>query len=433
MKNNLLLATIFVVLPCLTGLLATPGSLNAQVSFSGKTMGPITYNVVVNETVEDETATTSGIQGQLDQVNNLMSTYIDSSDVSRFNTAKAGEWVDVDPLTLQVVARAIELGKLTDGAFDITVGPAVKRWKFGPDANKIKFPTDAEVEQLSEFVGIDKVELRTEPPAIRKLHDQTEIDLSAIAKGFAVDHVANWLQDRGHSNFMIEVGGEVIVQGAGPKGKWRIGIEKPNLYGQAIAAVLELENSAVATSGDYRNVRMYNGKRISHTIDPKTCRPVDNPPPSCSVLADDCMTADALATAVMVMGAKKGLEFCEQHGFELNVYNRNSDNKVDSVATAGFPIRADQEAERSSEQTQSIWPAFVGALVVFSLAIAGMAVGAIFNDRPITGSCGGIASKPNEDGSSSCSLCEKPVVDCPDQASEQDATDHDPNETTAAC
>lgn len=410
---------ILIIIVVLFALLVTPASLLGQLEFSGRTMGPIVYRVVVNEPVENQEQIETGIQAELDQINQLMSTYIDDSDVSLVNRSTVNEWVLVNPLTAKVVQRALELGTLTDGAFDITVGPAVKRWKFGPDAEVVRFPNAEEVVLLVESVGIDKVEVRLEPPSVRRLNAKTEIDLSAIAKGFAVDQVASWLVAQGKSNFLVEVGGEIVVRGNGPKGAWRVGIERPNIYGRAVAAVLELADTAIATSGDYRNVRMHNGKRISHTIDPKTCRPVADPPASCSVIADDCMTADAIATAVMVMGAKKGMEFCEQNSFGLNVYQRNeNDSKISATTTSGFPIDDSVSGGNASDDSQSIWPAFLSAMIVFSLAIAGMAVGAIFNNRPISGSCGGIAAIPNEDGSSSCSLCEKPVAECPDQKQE---------------
>lgn len=408
MKSISIILTIF-----LTGVVFNSNA-SAQLEFSGTTMGPIVYRVVVNEEVPGQERVQAGIQEQLDQINQLMSTYIEDSDVSKVNNSPANEWVAVDSLTVKVVQKSLELGKLTDGAFDITVGPAVKRWKFGPDSEVVRFPNDAEVAELLGSVGIDNVEVRESPPAIRKRNDETEIDLSAIAKGFAVDQVASWLESESFQNFMVEVGGEVVVRGEGPKGKWRIGIERPDVHGQAVAAVLELEDTAVATSGDYRNVRLYNGKRISHTIDPKTCRPVSDPPASCSVIASDCMTADAIATAVMVMGAEKGIEFCKRNSFGLNVYQRNStDEKIKSLKTDDFPIRSDGSSSGNSSE-RSILPAFVSTLVVFLLVIVGMAVGAIFNNRPITGSCGGIAAQKNEDGSSSCSMCQKPVTDCPE-------------------
>lgn len=391
----------------------------AQSEFTGTTMGPIAYRVVVYE-VDDEVKLKQGIQSELDRVNDLMSTYVSDSDVSRVNAADAEKWTEVNPLTLKVIEKAIEISKLTSGAFDITVGPAVRRWKFGPDAEQIEYPSDAEVADMLSYVGFGKLNLQADPPSIQKSDSRTQIDLSAIAKGFAVDQVAMLLKSEGYENFMVEVGGEVYASGRKPDAKWRIGIEKPKFEGctLAVSGAIEISDVAVATSGDYRNTRIYNGQRISHTINPATCRPVLDSPASCSVIAADCMTADAIATAIMVMGAKRGMELCLGNDFDANIANRmgNDSSNFKSVTSDNFPqIQPIQTKANSATQPQSIWPAFAGALIIFSLAILGMAVGAIFNEKPISGSCGGIAAKTGEDGDTSCSLCHKPVAECPEE------------------
>ena len=390
----------------------------AQSEYIGKTMGPIDYRVVIYDQIDDSNAIKTGIQNQLDEVNSLMSTYIDSSDVSKFNQAGKDEWVGVHPLTLQVVKRAIHFSELTDGSFDITVGPAVNRWKFGPESAH----SDVPVEDLLKFVGFKKLSIQDDPPAISKSHSKTQIDLSAIAKGFAVDHVSNWLAEQDFSNYMVEVGGEVVVKGETENGNWRIGIEQPSELFRKAGSVVSLTNLAMATSGDYRNFRIEDGKRISHTIDPVTCRPIENSVASCSIVAADCLTADAIATAVMVMGEENGLEFCRRNNLHLAVITRDATNSISFAmqSTEMFPFdKSAGSVAVSSAQEASIWPTFIGAIVVFSLAITGMAVGAIFNNRPITGSCGGIAATQNEDGSSNCSMCQKPVTDCPETNQEE--------------
>ena len=388
----------------------------AQTRFSGTTMGPIQYRVVIHDPIPDAAAVEQGIADRLEQVNALMSTYIASSDVSRINQAAANQWVDVHELTLHVIERALGFREATDGAFDITVGPAVNLWSFGPQnpESPHALPSAKEIESVCQYVGYQHIQIRRQPPAVSKRHGQTEIDLSAIAKGFAVDRVASFLVDENIGDFLVEVGGEVIVRGRKPDGPWKIGVEKPEDTRRTVSAVIELHNQALATSGDYRNFRIIDGQRYSHTIDPATCRPVKNRIASSSVLASDCLTADAMATALMVMGVDKGLSYCRDHQLAASIITRSEDgDQLVTAATSDFPERMEPKPAIVGNDSASIWPAFIGALVIFSLAVIGMAIGAILNNRPITGSCGGIAARQNLDGSSSCSLCQKPVSDCP--------------------
>ena len=393
--------------------------LFAQTEFSGTTMGPIAYRVLVCDDIENPGAIKSGIDNKLQQVNSLMSTYIADSDVSKINTSGANIWIEVDPLTLAVIQRAMAISEQTDGAFDITIGPAVRRWKFGPDADDVQYPSDDDVEEMLQYVGYKKVSIKPTPPSVKKSDARTQIDLSAIAKGFAVDHVVEYLKENSFENFMVEVGGEVYAAGKKPSGAWRIGIEKPKIGYQEISHAIDISDCAIATSGDYRTVAMFEGKKITHTIDPKTCRPVPNPPASCSVRAADCMTADALATAIMVLGAKKGMKLCDSTRCDAHIVIRTGDAQdgLTSYTTEDFPAFVDQQELRHSAKSEetSIWPAFIAALAIFSLAVLGMAVGAIFNQKPISGSCGGIATTTGEDGESSCTLCHKPVADCPEK------------------
>lgn len=402
-------------------------TVNAPLTFSGLTMGPIQYRVVItDEEVQDPAAVENEVADRLERVNQLMSTYIESSDVSRFNNAGKNQWVEIDRLTLQVIKQSLEISEMSGGAFDITVGPAVNLWQFGPEKDETQSaPTGPELDEVIKVVGYRNLELKEDPPSLRKSIAGVQIDLSAIAKGFAVDQVASGLDERGIKNFMVEVGGEVFAKGRGASGVWRIGIEKPDESMRSVDKVVTLDRKGMATSGDYRNFRMIDGKRYSHAIDPRTCKPVELPPATSSVIADSCMVADAIATALMAMPESERLQFCKEQGVDAYIVNRNDNGKLVSSQTDAFPLaELKLPSGRSKDEPRSILPVFFATLAVFGIAILGMAVGAIFGNKPIAGSCGGLAAQQSEDGSSACSMCTKPVTECPDyQAATETAED----------
>ena len=413
------------------------------VELTGTTMGPIRYTVKVVVPVDVEQTTLEELQrdvkATLARVNQSMSTYQEDSDVSRFNRSDSTDWQAVDAETARVVARAIEISDETDGQFDVTVGPIVDAWNFGPGKTAFKPPTEAQVESLLKRVGYQKLHVREQPPALKKDTIGLQIDLSAIAKGYAVDAVGDTIKSTGYRNYMVEVGGEVLARGnRNGGGPWRIGVERPDsrgaVAGLELANVVELRDIAIATSGDYRNVQEFEGQTYSHTIDPRTGRPVTHATATAAVVASDCMTADALATAVMVMGTDAGHKLCERMSAPLLTIDREgkSDKFVSRISDS-FPLADDQSAtndrpdsgndaatshgdlaqlQRAPTSDGSIMPAFLGSLIVFALVIVAMAVGAILNNRPVTGSCGGLANMQDEDGNSVCGVCSKPTTDC---------------------
>lgn len=411
----------FLVAFVILSLSATQAIAQTQLEVTGLTMGPIPYKVIIGHYPEsvEPTELQQSVESALERVNQLMSTYIPDSDVSQFNASSSTDFIEVNSETATVVARALEISQQTGGAFDITVGPAVNLWKFGPDKNDFAVPSDDAIAKVAELVGYQKVSVRLDPPAIKKEIPNLKIDLSAIAKGYAVDQVAKSLDDLGCEKFMVEVGGEVFTRGERTAGgKWRIAVERPSDRGRAIGSVAEISDQGMATSGDYRNFKKADGKRYSHTIDPTTCRPVKHNLASACIIADDCMTADAIATAIMVLGVKKGQEFCEQKGIEYALVERDSDfgNKLTEFQSGSFPLKKKAQPQAGSEQ--SILPIFIGAAVVFGLVILGMAVGSIFANKPVQGSCGGLANMTNEDGDEVCGICSKPTTDCIEKVAE---------------
>ena len=255
------------------------------------------------------------VDARLAAIDAAMSTWKPDSEVSRFNASRSTEWFPVSAETAFVTETALRIGRQTGGAFDITIGPLVNLWGFGPEkGRRERPPTDEELAERRTATGLDKLSVRTDPPALRKLHPALQIDLSAIAKGYAVDALASELDAFGVKHYMVEVGGEVRTRGErAAGGAWRIGIETPIEGERKVGRVVPLDDLSMATSGDYRNVYVSEGKRVSHTIDPRTGRPVTHELGSVSVVAADCMNADALATAFMVMGKGEAMEFATKN------------------------------------------------------------------------------------------------------------------------
>ena len=251
------------------------------------------------------------IRAVLDQVNHSMSTYLDDSEISAFNRHDDSPFA-ASPALLEVAAEAERIAELSGGAFDPTVGPLVDAWGFGP-AGIDGPPSEDRVAGLLGMVGYTKLEVDRKHGLLIKALPELRLDLSAIAKGYAVDRVAAAISAAGVSDFMVEIGGEVAVRGRNGRNQvWRIGIERPNDEGRAVQTVIRLNDAALATSGDYRNFVIQNGVRLSHTIDPRIGRPIAHHLASVSVVHPSCMTADALATALEVLGPEEGLELADR-------------------------------------------------------------------------------------------------------------------------
>lgn len=232
-----------------------------------------------------------------------MSTYIPESEISRFNQEALLKYES--PFFYPVLKRSKEVFLQTEGAFDPTVGPLVNAWGFGPEGRSV--PSDAVVDSLLRLVSYDSIFF--DSLAVCKMMKGMKLDFSALAKGYGVDIVADFIQSKGIDNLFVEIGGEVVASGVNDRGiPWRVGINYPTEdweKQQQAQAVVLLKNQALATSGNYRNFYEVDGVKYSHTISPVTGRPVRHSLLSASVFAPDCMTADAYATAFMVMGVEK--------------------------------------------------------------------------------------------------------------------------------
>ena len=277
-------------------------------TFSSTTMGTTYHLSVAARSLRIERSVLqAGVDGILDGVNEAMSTYRSHSELSRFNASKSTAWMPVSRDTLTVLEEALRVSRLSSGAFDPTVGPLVNHWGFGPARGGLPERPERDVGQLTQRVGYRHVHLRHSPAAMSRDRGGVQVDLSGIAKGFALDKVGAYLRKAGLRHFLFEIGGEIQAAGHNGKGEpWRVGIEKPVTGQIAIQRVIGIEDAAIATSGDYRIFAEKAGERYSHLIDPRTGKPVTHRLASVSVIDSSTMRADALSTALMVLGPQAG-------------------------------------------------------------------------------------------------------------------------------
>lgn len=240
------------------------------------------------------------IYDRMNSINASLSMFNPNSTISKFNQ-KGVMQIAIDSDFEKMYTKAVEVYEATDGAFDISVAPLINAWGFGYKHQKL--PTDEVVDSIMNFIGMDKVTM--ENHFIKKKIDGVELDASSIAKGLGVDLVAEYLDDKNIKNYMVEIGGEVRVKGVNRNGvKWRVGIDKPLEHdkNREIQLILNMDDGAVATSGNYRNFYIKDGQKYTHTINPHTGYPVSKSILSASVYSATCMEADAYATAFMVLG-----------------------------------------------------------------------------------------------------------------------------------
>ena len=245
-----------------------------------------------------------------------MSHYRPESELSRFNRARTTEPWPMSRETLGVVAEALSVGRASGGAFDVTIGPLVDAWGFGSPGRGPAAPDEAALAALRARVGSDLLEVDLGASTLRKRRADVVLDLSAIAKGYAVDAIADLLVERGYADYLVEIGGELRAGGASERGeRWRVGLERPVPGAPAARRIVPLADAAVATSGDYRNFYDLNGVRVSHTLDPRTGRPVAHRLRSVSVIARRCSLADARSTALNVLGPEEGYALAVVRGW----------------------------------------------------------------------------------------------------------------------
>jgi thiamine biosynthesis lipoprotein len=296
---------------------------------NGKTMGT-TYNVKVF--TQGKHIEGSELQQQIDKVlvavNASMSPWVENSEINRFNALKANETMAISDDFRVVIAESIRLGKTTK-TLDVTMGPLIDLWGFGPDKRPTKRPAQAQLDDMRAHIGVDKLVLNEQ--GLMKTQDGLELSLSATAKGYGIDKVALLLEQLGFRNYMVEIGGELRVSGTkADKAPWRIAIEQPDApMGQRqIHKVIEPGDNGIATSGDYRIYYDMDGETFTHLIDPTTGMPVKHELVSVTVLHPSAMTADGLATALTVMGTERAKAYAHQHDLAVYLISKSDDGLV---------------------------------------------------------------------------------------------------------
>ena len=295
------------------------------VLINGFTMGT-TYSIKIKtaDAVVNQEKIRADIEKILLEINQKMSTYIVDSELSVINFSNSLDSNLISDDLFKVISHANTISKTTNGAFDITVGPLVNLWGFGPNKSENIIPSNEEIELIKKNIGYKKIYLNKETTSIKKLHPDLYVDLSGIAKGFAVDKIALYLNSYNLENYLVEIGGELIAKGTNEDNEvWQIGIENPN---NNLAKIIGLKDIAMATSGDYRNYFEKNGVRYSHTINPNTGKPIKHKLASITVLDKTAMNADALATAFMVLGPAKTIELANELKIGVYLIIKNDEN-----------------------------------------------------------------------------------------------------------
>ncbi len=332
----------FLSLALLTACSKQADSLNtdnstkvSEVLLQGKTMGT-TYHVKIVAT--EQQVKNNNLHAEIDSllkdVNQQMSTYIPDSELSRFNANPSTEPVEISEGLRRVIAESMRIGKLSGGKLDITVGPLVNLWGFGPDLHPDKIPSPDLLAQTRKRIGLEKLILKGNK--LSKTIPDLYVDLSTTAKGYGVDKVAELIEAKGFTNYLVEIGGEMRLKGFKHTGElWAVAVEKPVSEERSVQQIIIPKDNAIATSGDYRNYFEVDGQRFSHIIDPDTGKPINHKLVSVTVIAATSMTADGLSTTLMVMGEKQGLAFANQHNIAA-LFISKADNGFVQESTVKF-------------------------------------------------------------------------------------------------
>lgn len=324
------------------------------IELAGPTMGTTWSLKVVPGPRELSAGEVQRLDGQvrdlLGRVDALMSTWNPESELSRFNRFRGDGPFPVSPDTFAVFRAAVEFAGETGGALDVTVLPLVHAWGFGAAGREDAVaPDQPTMARLLASTGVRHLELDPDGQWVRKRRPDVECDFSALAPGYAADLIADLLASRDFEGFLLDVGGELVARGRNADGAaWRVGVDRPREQREKVAAVVPLVDLAIATSGDYRNYREVNGVRVAHIVDPRTGEPIAHRLASVTVVDRSCLRADALATALMVLGPDEALALARQLDLAALLLIRTPDGTFAAVATARFTALTEVPSSRSS-------------------------------------------------------------------------------------
>lgn len=331
--------TRFLILACLAVLFfwfrPDPGPIT--ISIQGKTMGT-TYSIKARVEDVDSRELKESVEEELKGFDQLMSNWNPSSWVTAFNASPSTEWQKVDPKVLDILEQCADIHRSSEGAFDITLSPLIELWGFGA-RDRTAPPNPEQIQDALSRVDASAIEIDPSQGQVRKTKGQLSINCSALAKGYGVDLMTSILKTKGIQDYMVEIGGEVAVKGK-PEGHpfWRIGVREPTFSGHSLHRVVALSHGAMATSGDYQNVRWEKGEPLSHIIDPRTGSPVRQALCSATIIAPDCSQADGLATACLVMGREKAMAWIQAMPHVEGLFiERLEDGQTQTFSTTGFP------------------------------------------------------------------------------------------------
>lgn len=325
MKSRLL-KYLFLLLAAAVAVVFYIRSRQPYQVMTGETMN--TYYRIKIRTDKENNLLHNSVKEELQRINDEMSVFESNSEISRINNDESGDWIDISPEMSEVVKDAYLTYNESNGYFDPTIGKLIDLWGFGTSRNSKRVPEDDKIKQALKSTGYNKLRFNNDFSKIKKVNQDIKLNLSALAKGYGVDRIAQLLDDNGYTDYIVEIGGEVKARGnrSPESAGWNVAVVQPNTQTNENAYVVGLKDFSVATSGDYRNFFYYKDKRYSHTISPKDGYPVEHSLASVTVFHKSCMHADALATALMAMGEKKGLAFANNNKLAVILFVREEDN-----------------------------------------------------------------------------------------------------------